>query len=74
MRITFPICLFASFITLISPSPSWAQAGKSTRAVAQRLDQLTVTVEVIERKAREILLKQDETIEQIKNLKVISRR
>lgn len=74
MQKIFLVFVFSFSLTFLVPSSSWAQAGKGTRAIAQRLDELTVTVETIERKAREILLQQDETLEQIKNLKITVRR
>ena len=74
MRVSFLICLFVGFSVLPFPTASWAQAARNMRNVSQRLDKLTETVGMIEKKAQEIISKQNETIEQIKNLKIVSRQ
>lgn len=76
MRASFLICLVIGFALASFTSDLWAQAGKAVnvRAISQRLDRLIERVTAIEKRQQEILSRQDETIAEIKNLKIVSRR
>lgn len=76
MRASFLVGLVIGFAFISFASDLWAQAGKvaNMRAISQRLDRLIERVAAIEKREREILSRQDETIAEIKSLKIVSRR
>ena len=70
MRIPSSLFLLTLMIMFPSSSSVWAEAPQGGRGIIQRLERLTAQVEAIEKKQEEILNRQNETIEEIKNLKI----
>lgn len=71
----FLILVFLILLTVSLPaSDVWPQAQKSARAMSERIDRLIRRVEAIEKRQQEILQNFDKTIEEIKNLKIQTRR
>ena len=73
MKFSVVVCLLFGATLLFSPN-LWAQSERSFVGVSQRLDHLTKELDEIEKKAQEILSDQDKIIEEIKNVKIWSRR
>ena len=70
MRIPSTFFFLVLMMTFLFSSSAWAEAPQGGRGIAQRLERLTAQVEAIEKKQEEILNHQNETIEEIKNLKI----
>ena len=74
MRFLRAGCLAFVFAFIISLPFALAQPAKNVRGVSARLDHLIQDLDSAQKQAQELLSQQDQIIEEIKNLKIWSRR
>ena len=70
MRIPSTFFFLILMVAFLFPPSAKAEAPQGGRGIAQRLERLTAQIEAIQKKQEEILNHQNETIEEIKKVKI----
>ena len=74
MRLVRIGCFFLLVLLAALPSQAVAEDAKSVAAISHRIARLLKDLDGVEKRQQHLLTQQDETMEEIENLKIIARR
>ena len=74
IKVLLILSFFVLFTAVLSPAVSGVPTNQNTQKISSRLDRLIKELDLLEQEQEKILKHQDETIEAIKNLKILARR